>query len=150
MRRNDEWTFRSDEETKGQGGFWTHNTFSNFQVSNLHKPVFYYSGVYGGYYTATYDLRSLNQYNYGIKCNFQLLPFLIKKHVPKFDLYLSGKFGGKTIKGNIVKGSKTKEYHSIGAGTAFYLFNHVGVFGEYEYGKLNNININIGLSVRFR
>jgi len=84
---------------------------------------------------------------------------MIKKDDPRLDLYINGKLGGITIKQH-----KSFEEHSIGGGASVYLSKHLGIFGEYNYGKFlkkhggNPDNffyyqvtnkVNLGLSVKF-
>jgi hypothetical protein len=127
------------------------------------------AGIYGGYssvklfeYTSASSGRFIttDAYLYGLNCNFHLLPFLIKKDDPRLDLYINGKLGGITI-----KQYKSFEEHSFGGGATVYLSKHLGIFGEYNYGKFlkkhagNSGNffyyqvynkVNLGLSVKFK
>ena len=126
------------------------------------------AGVYGGYSriqmwqqlsSTGYMGYRTGAFYYGINCNFQLLPYLFKKDDLRFDLYISGKLGGVAI-----KTSHNYEEHCLGAGATIYLWKHLGIFGEYYYGKfynkpihpgrffsqpLNN-KVNFGLAVKFK
>ncbi|HOW39957.1 MAG TPA: hypothetical protein PL123_05390 [Bacteroidales bacterium] len=84
---------------------------------------------------------------YGINCNYHLLPHLIKADDFRFDLYLSGKYGGISIK----RHGNHPEY-SLGTGVAFYLFRHIGAYAEYSYGKFynnDNFKLRYGISLKF-
>jgi hypothetical protein len=116
--------------------------------------LFEYTSAHSGRYTTT------DGYLYGLNCNFHLLPFLIKKDDPRLDLYINGKLGGITV-----KHLKSFEEHCIGGGATVYLSKHLGIFGEYNYGKFLNKQagnsgnflyyqvynkVNLGLSVKFK
>ncbi len=125
------------------------------------------AGLYGGYTriqmweqlspTGSVGYRT-GAYIYGVNCNFQLLPLVIKKDDLRFDLYISGKLGGLTL-----NSKKSYEEHSVGAGATLYLFRHLGFFGEYYHGKFYNKplppssgfgksyknKINFGIAVKF-
>jgi len=127
------------------------------------------AGIYGGYssvklveFTSASSGRFITRdgYLYGLNCNFHLLPFLIKKDDPRLDLYINGKLGGITI-----AQFKSFEEHSLGGGATVYLWKHLGIFGEYNYGKFlkkqsgnpGNIlyyqtykKVNLGLVVKFK
>ncbi len=83
---------------------------------------------------------------YGIQTNFHLLPFLIKKNDFRFDLYLSGKFGGNYL--SIPNGSDPKPGHhaeyGLGCGLAFYIWNHTGFYAEYSIGKYSYYTLPLG------
>jgi hypothetical protein len=127
------------------------------------------AGIYGGYssvklfeYTSAHQGRftTTDGYLYGLNCNFHLLPLLNKKEDRWLDLYLTGKLGGITI-----SNLKSLEEHCIGGGATVYLSKHLGIFGEYNYGKflkkpVNNFGtflynpvynkVNFGLAVKFK
>jgi hypothetical protein len=127
------------------------------------------AGIYGGYSSINlFEMTSASSgrftttdaYLYGLNCNFHLLPFLIKKDDPRLDLYITGKFGGITI-----KHLKSFEEHCIGGGAAVYLSKHLGIFGEYNYARFMNKpannsgnflynpaynKVNFGLAVKFK
>lgn len=127
------------------------------------------AGIYGGYSSIKlFEFTSANSgrytttdgYLYGLNCNFHLLPFLIKKDDPRLDLYINGKLGGITV-----KRLKSFEEHCIGGGATVYLSKHLGIFGEYNYGKFLNKQagnsgnfryyqvynkVNFGLAVKFK
>jgi len=123
-------------------------------------------GIYGGYSTIhLFEQVSPNGtrgytrsgFFYGVNCNFHLLPYVMKKDDLRFDLYVTGKLGGVTI-----KSTKSYEEHCLGGGAAIYLFEHLGVFCEYTYGKFYNNpprhiferpvhnKVNFGLAVKFK
>ncbi len=123
-------------------------------------------GIYGGYSTIhLFEQVSPNGtrgytrsgFFYGVNCNFHLLPYVMKKDDLRFDLYVTGKLGGVTI-----KSTKSYEEHCLGGGAAIYLFEHLGFFGEYTYGKFYNNpprhiferpvhnKVNFGLAIKFK
>lgn len=90
---------------------------------------------------------------FGANINLQLLPFFVKSHDFRFDLYLLGRYGG-------VYYSSPENYYPYkgflfqyqhGIGLAFYLWKHIGIFGEYSFGVLAKPagNLRVGLSVKF-
>ncbi|MBK7132330.1 MAG: TonB-dependent receptor [Bacteroidales bacterium] len=126
------------------------------------------AGIYGGYSRIQmweqisptgWGGYQKGAFIYGVNCNFQLLPYLIKKDDFRFDLYITGKLGGITI-----KSSKSYEEHCLGAGATVYLFKHLGFFSEYYYGKFYTVplnpfhffsqpvqnKVNFGLTVKFK
>lgn len=124
------------------------------------------AGVYGGYSTIHLFERvspngtlgyTRSGFYYGVNCNYHLLPYVVKKDDLRFDLYVTGKLGGVTI-----KSTKSYEEHCLGGGAAIYLFEHLGFFGEYTYGKFYNKppkyifegpvhkKVNFGLAIKFR
>jgi hypothetical protein len=124
------------------------------------------AGIYGGYSNihlfervSPHGIRGYRRsgYFYGVNCNYHLLPYLIKKDDLRFDLYVTGKLGGVTI-----KSTKSYEEHCLGGGAAIYLFEHLGFFGEYTFGKFYDTppwdiydrpyhkKVNIGLAIKFR
>lgn len=124
------------------------------------------AGIYGGYSNIHLSERispngtrgyTRSGFFYGVNCNYHLLPYLIKKNDLRFDLYVTGKLGGVTI-----KSTKSYEEHCLGGGAAIYLFEHLGIFGEYTFGKFYNTpprniydrplnkKLNIGVAIKFR
>lgn len=110
-------------------------------------------------------LKSISPF-YGIQTNFHLLPLFIKKHDFRFDLYLTGKYGGNYL--NIPEGSDPQSGHhteySFGGGLAFYLWRHTGFYAEYSIGEYSyyaapmgfefenglNPNLRYGLTMKFK
>lgn len=87
-------------------------------------------------------------YFYGINCNYNLLPLIIKEDDFRFDLYATGKLGGMIIH---YIDQKQFEY-SFGGGAAFYPLKHIGAFVEYTYGRYyynDNKKLRYGLSIKF-
>lgn len=131
---------------------------ANYGISNLIE-----TGIYVGY--SKFDSFRINwadtSFNftacptpfYGINCNFHLLPLLIKEDDFRFDLYLSGKFGGlffDSPTGFFPTGSAFE--YGIGGGLSFYIWKHLGVYAEYTYGKYffrDNSNLKYGLTMKF-
>ncbi len=103
-------------------------------------------GVYSGYSRFTcYNLMGGSDYNhpantlfYGVNLNFSPLAFIVKANDFRFDLYLTAKYGGhyKFIPENYSLPRHMAEY-SVGVGAAFYVWKHIGLFAEYNYGYFN-------------
>jgi hypothetical protein len=90
---------------------------------------------------------------YGINCNLHLFPLFVKENDFRFDLYLSGKYGGLTFTSpkGFYPGGTESEY-SLGVGGSFYLTKHLGVYGEYTYGKYffkDNSKFRYGITLKF-
>lgn len=117
---------------------------------------------YSGYYVFSSKSLQRESYStpfYGINLNFHLLPFLVSQADFRFDLYATTKYGGRYIPtpSNYYYHGHYPEY-GIGAGLAFYLWKHAGVFAEYSYGKFHfgegnfikdNTKLRYGLSFKF-
>ena len=137
-------------------------SFGNFRLeTNYHLLKILEIGGYLGYsrhssfvtvqnFIALYE----NTPFAGININLQLLPLLVKNQDSRFDIYLMGRYGGAWY--------SSPEFHfyahngfyfnySHGAGLTFYLFRHLGIFGEYCFGILSGTsgNLRCGLSVKF-
>ncbi|MBN2815029.1 MAG: outer membrane beta-barrel protein [Bacteroidales bacterium] len=125
------------------------------------------TGIYMGYscfefYSVDVNGTSYSSENYftpfyGINANFHVLPFIIKESDFRFDLYLAVKYGGKyfTTPANASPHGHKSEY-GLGLGFSFYLFNHIGLYAEYGYGKYHfrevkkdNTKFRYGLTFKF-
>lgn len=108
-----------------------------------------------------YSVGDNNTLFYGASFNFHILPFLIKKDDFRFDLYVTGKFGGLyftkptpyryTFNGPTFREGQIYEY-GIGGGLSYYLGKHLGVFAEYCYGKYyfgDKNKLRYGLTLKF-
>lgn len=86
---------------------------------------------------------------YGLNANIHLLPFIIKAEKFRFDIYLSGKMGGLyyLTEQNIYPAPGHVFDYGIYVGSAFYLGQHWGIFGEYGLG--NHAKYRVGLSFKF-
>jgi hypothetical protein len=131
---------------------------ANYGISNLIE-----TGIYVGYSKfdsfrinwadTSFNFKNCSTPFYGINCNFHLLPFLIKEDDFRFDLYISGKFGGlffASPTGFFPTGSAFE--YGIGGGLSFYIWKHLGVYAEYTYGKYffrDNSNLRYGLTMKF-
>lgn len=131
---------------------------ANYGISNLIE-----AGVYVGF--STFESQKINWANttilindsstpfYGINCNFHLLPLIIKKDDFRFDLYLTGKLGGlffTSPSGYSPHGYLTE--YGLGAGAAYYIGKHLGLYAEYCYGKYyykDNSKLRYGLTMKF-
>jgi hypothetical protein len=100
-------------------------------------------GIYAGYSRfSCYNVAGggdqghpANTLFYGANLNFNPLSFVIKAEDFRFDLYLTAKYGGhyKFIPENYSLPRYMAEY-SVGVGAAFYIWKHIGLFAEYNYG----------------
>lgn len=72
---------------------------------------------------------------YGLAGNWHFLPLIINHHGLRFEPYLSGKLGYTTYF-NAAKDKKNMfPRYFFGAGFAYYLTKHVGVYFEYGFDK---------------
>jgi hypothetical protein len=137
-------------------------TFGNFRLeANYGILNFLEVGGYLGYSRLASMLPAVGPFIYenqntpffGANINLQLLPFIVKSPDFRFDLYLLGRYGG-------VYYSSPENYYPAkgflfqyrhGIGLAFYLWKHIGIFGEYSFGVLAKPagNLRYGLSVKF-
>ena len=140
----------------------------NFLVEGNYGILnFLETGIYMGYssfefYSVDVNGTSYSSENYftpfyGINANFHVLPFIIKESDFRFDLYLAAKYGGKyfTTPANASPHGHISEY-GLGLGFSFYLFNHIGLYAEYGYGKYHfrevhkdNTKFRYGLTFKF-
>ncbi|MBN2521592.1 MAG: outer membrane beta-barrel protein [Bacteroidales bacterium] len=100
------------------------------------------------------EIEYTNTPFYGINANFHLLPFFISKDDFRFDLYVTGKFGGHFYftPNNYYPARGHISDYGIGIGIAFYLWKHIGIFAEYNYGKYdydNQTDLRYGLTLKF-
>ncbi|HBB91869.1 MAG TPA: hypothetical protein DC042_09160 [Bacteroidales bacterium] len=90
---------------------------------------------------------------FGVDLNFHPLTFLLKKPDFRFDLYLLARYGGIYFfspEGYDPQRGFEFQYHH-GAGLAFYLTKHFGIFSEYSYGipTVPSWSMRFGLSLKF-
>src|SRR5450759_3745519 len=122
---------------------------ANYGISNLIE-----TGIYIGYSKfdsfrinwadTSFNFKACSTPFYGINCNFHLLPLLIKEDDFRFDLYLSGKFGGlffASPAGFFPTGSAFE--YGIGGGLSFYIWKHLGVYAEYAYGTVSYTHLTL-------
>jgi len=90
---------------------------------------------------------------FGLNINLQLLPFIVKRPDFRFDLYLLARYGGVYYSSpeNYYPAKGFLFQYQHGIGLAFYLWKHVGIFGEYSFGILakSSGNLRYGLNVKF-
>ena len=97
--------------------------------------------------------KNLNAPYFGLNVNFHPLGFLIKKRDFRFDLYLFGRYGGyyyATPETYVPpKGFYSEIRH--GAGLAFYLTKHIGLYAEGSFSKSETKlwNVRGGLTFKF-
>ena len=140
-------------------------TYGNYRLeANYGILNFLETGLYLGYSRTSSQpvpvagqgliYQNQNTPFFGIGLNFHPLTFLIKEPDFRFDLYLMGRYGGIYYSSPAdyipAKGFLFQYQHGIGL--AFYLWKHIGVFGEYSFGVLAKPagNLRVGLSVKFK
>jgi hypothetical protein len=118
-------------------------------------------GGYAGYSSQTAALMAvgplitsdLNTPFLGAGFNFHPLGFLNRHSDLRFDLYLLGRYGGLYYNSppNYYPKKGLWFQYEHGAGAAFYLWKHVGLFAEYLTGSLATDGgvVRYGLSVKF-
>jgi hypothetical protein len=131
--------------------------YSHFDYLHKDSP----DSIIGG----PYSHEDNNTLFYGAAINFHLLPFLIKEDDFRFDLYGTAKAGGLYFQKHydifliqnyqfVIQNNNKKNLfeYSIGGGMAFYLGKHLGVYGEYTFGKyylIGNHQLRYGLTLKF-
>lgn len=148
---NDKWQTRGNLLIEGNYGILNfiesgiYIGYSNFE--------FYKVDATGTNYTAKDYFTPF----YGINVNFHVLPFIIKASDFRFDLYVAAKYGGKyfTTPVNATPHGHISEY-GLGLGMSFYIFNHIGMYAEYAYGKYHfreghkdNTKFRYGITFKF-
>jgi hypothetical protein len=100
-----------------------------------------------------WDSKNVGTPLLGLNLNFHPLTFLIKKPDFRFDLYLLARYGGYYLvaPAEYLPARGFYFQYNHGAGLAFYLTKHIGVFGEYSYGVLAKPagSLRCGMSVKF-
>jgi hypothetical protein len=94
------------------------------RVANL-KPGASNPPTMDDYYNVDYTMPI-----YDLNLNYHLLPYLVKDKKSKFDLYFSGRIGGKYIKSDANDQSFFWNYY-LGGGLAWYFTRNVGIYTEY-------------------
>jgi hypothetical protein len=124
------------------------------------KFDYYHKNIADSINSGSYRVEDNNTPFYGASFNFHILPFLINKDDFRFDLYVTGKFGGLyftkpapyfTFNGLTFKEGQMYEY-GIGAGMSYYLGKHLGIFAEYCHGKYyfgDRNKLRYGLTLKF-
>jgi len=96
------------------------------------------------------SLSESRAYHYGIQTNLHPLQLLLSEgHRFRLDLYLNAKLGGKYLPVS-EDALRQKAYffeYDIGAGMAYHIFQHWGLFIEYNYRAIGKIRY--GLSIKF-
>ncbi len=110
-------------------------------------------GLYGGYLEDFngIDPQKTRRVDFGINANLQLLSLFIRSNDFRIDAYIGGKMGiCYTPEKTAYFNTRMFEYGG-GAGIVFYPLKHLGVFGEYYYGRffVNDRNyFKLGLSYK--
>ncbi|MFA5815100.1 MAG: TonB-dependent receptor [Bacteroidales bacterium] len=137
-------------------------SFGNFRLeTNYHLLNFLEIGGYLGYsrYSSYVNSQNIimsyeNTPFIGLNINVQLLPLIVRNPASKFDIYLLGRYGGAYFSSPQFHFYVDKGFflnYSHGAGIAFYLTKHIGVFSEFSFTALDIKfgNLRYGLSVKF-
>ncbi|WP_375579519.1 hypothetical protein ABWH96_00140 [Marivirga tractuosa] len=89
-------------------------------------------------------------FHYGIQSNFHPLQLLLSEgHRFRLDLYINTKIGGfySPVYDDSLRPQEHFFEYDIGAGLAYHLFQHWGIYAEYNYRSA--INFRYGLSIKF-
>lgn len=123
------------------GAYFGYSKFEFFEITSSVDSIF------------SIKTKNYNTPFYGINLNFHIFPFLIKRDDFRFDLYVTGKYGGLFF--------TTPDYYylhghvhefGIGGGFSFYIWKHLGLYIEYSYGKYHyedNSNLRYGITLKF-
>ena len=107
------------------------------------------TGIYFGYSEIdTYDyFKTDPTYYYGL--NLNLFTYFFDLNAPRFDIYFTGKYGGRYYIGN-------QGEYSIGGGLTCHMGRYFGIYLEYTYGNHgtfsfydDHMKLRYGFSVRF-
>lgn len=96
------------------------------------------AGVYVGYSKGEY-VTVYHYPSYGINVNFNILPVFFSNPPTRLDVCLFAKYGG--IYGRTPRDfTKKKHYNEycVGAGAAYFISKHTGLFFDYSLGRFNN------------
>jgi len=112
---------------------------ANYGITNFIETGIYFGGSRYKYYmpvdSITFIAKGYFAPFYGTNFNFHLLPFLIKEENFRFDVYLTGKFGGLYYKDKRSGDGIHRVEYALGGGLCFYPWKHFGVYTEYCYGN---------------
>ncbi len=133
---------------------------SNFRIEGNYGITDYLeSGAYIGVFKqAIFHLEERPVISYGLNANFHVLPFFIDAKDLRADLYITGRYGLRSML-NPLDDSRGKFFpeFGIGGGFAFYPWKHLGLYTECSYGKYeyntslykDRIMLRYGLSFKF-
>lgn len=110
-------------------------------------PVVRTNPLTGESFTLTLKNRA---FHYGLQTNIHPLQLLLSEgHRFRLDLYINAKIGG--FYSPVYEDSFRQKEHffeyDIGAGLAYHIFQHWGIYAEYNYRSA--INFRYGLSIKF-
>lgn len=131
----------------------------NYSINKLFS-----TGIYVGLGTnngiAYGDTKNYIIPNYGVSANFHPLPLITDAYKnSRMDFYLHAKFGGQYVPtpNHYSTHGHYNEY-GVGVGLAYYIWQHIGVFCDYSFGKFHlspssfvkdNHNLRLGLDINF-
>lgn len=98
-------------------------------------------------YTAGLENRA---FHYGFQTNIHPLQLLLSEgHRFRLDLYINAKLGGRysPVPNDALRQRENFFEYDIGAGLAYHLYKHWGVYVEYNYRS--PANFRYGLSIKF-
>lgn len=142
----------------------------DLQLEFNHSITDYLSiGCYGGYgmfeewivvKDSTSIGRSFTRYtyslHYGLNGKLQILPFILEKNIPRFDLFISGNLGLLSLFSSLDENIIPKRGHyfdySFMCGSSIYLSKKFGIFIEAGYRNFKyhrGFNARYGLIIRF-
>lgn len=89
---------------------------------------------------------------FGLNANFHVLPLLLETKHLRYDVYVTGKFGGFYVnkQNNWDYPNGIIPEYSIGTGFSVNLTKHFGIFGEYNYGKFARFNHRWAYGILFK
>ena len=134
---------------------------SNFRIEGNYGITDYLeSGAYIGVFKqAMFYSEERPVISYGLNANFHILPFFINAKDLRADLYITGRYGLRSMLNppdDDLWGKFFPEF-GIGGGFAFYPWKHLGLYTECSYGKYeyntslykDRIMLRYGLSFKF-
>jgi hypothetical protein len=88
--------------------------------------------------------------HYGLQTNIHPLQLFISEgHRFRLDFYIIAKIGGlySPVYDDSLRSQEHFFEYNFGLGLAYHFFDHIGIFGEYNY--LTPANFKYGLSIKF-
>jgi hypothetical protein len=150
------WNIKAGYSKYGLGS-WTNQTVKENMTGHYRLETNYgffdaiETGVYFGYSEKDVFgyLNTDPTWFYGLNMNLHPLAWLFDSEAPRFELYLTGRYGFRHYQGN------HSEY-GIGGGLAWYWGRYFGLYMEYTYGNHgafwfydDHMKLRYGVSIRF-
>ncbi len=127
------WNIKAGYSKYGFGS-WSNNVENMTGHYRLESNYGFFDAIETGIYFGHSEIDTYGYFEtdptwfYGLNINLHPLAWFFDLNAPRFDLYLTGKYGGRYYSGN------HGEY-SIGGGLAWYMGRYFGVYMEYTYGN---------------